>query len=238
MAAAFHWRAADRRRTMGGKPRPFRGVAREKTMRFATTLLSLVLAAAPLYAQVGKNQNVVDPNLADRAALRALPHVTDALADAIIAARPYTTAAALDAVVAKTLGEAQRAELYARLFRQINLNTASRAEIMLVPGMTSRMAHEFEEYRPYTSLEQFRREIGKYVDAAEVARFEQYVFIPLKLNSASAEALMTIPGMTSHMVHEFEEYRPYTSIEQFRREIGKYVDAKEVARLESYVTLE
>ena len=207
-------------------------------MRFATGLFSLVLAIAPLHAQVGKNQNVADPNLADRATLKSLPQVSDALADAIIAARPFTSAAALDAVVAKTLGETERAALYARLFRQINLNTASRAEIMLIPGMTSRMAHEFEEYRPYTSLEQFRREIGKYVDANEVARLEQYVFVPLKLNSASAEAFMTIPGMTNRMVHEFEEYRPYTSIEQFRREIGKYVDAKEVARLESYVTLE
>lgn len=207
-------------------------------MRLAAALLSLVFAAAPLHAQVGKSQNLVDPNLADRATLRSLPHVTEALAEAIIGARPFTTAAALDAVVANTLGEAERAALYARLFRQINLNTASRAEIMLVPGMTSRMAHEFEEYRPYTSLEQFRREIGKYVDASEVARFEQYVFVPLNLNSASAEAFMTIPGMTSRMVHEFEEYRPYTSMEQFRREIGKYVDAKEVARLESYVTLE
>ena len=207
-------------------------------MRLAATLLYLVFVALPLDAQVGKNQNVVDPNLADRAALRSLPHVTDALADAIIGARPFTSASALDAVVAKTLGEAARVELYARLFRQINLNTASREEIMLIPGMTSRMAHEFEEYRPYTSLEQFRREIGKYVDANEVARLEQYVFVPLNLNSASAEALMTIPGMTSRMVHEFEEYRPYTSMDQFRREIGKYVDAKEVARLESYVTLE
>jgi DNA uptake protein ComE-like DNA-binding protein len=207
-------------------------------MRLATTLLIAALASAPVYAQVGKSQNVVDPNLAERAALRALPHVTEELADAIVAARPFTSAAALDAVAAKALAEAERAELYARLFRQINLNTASRAEIMLIPGMTSRMAHEFEEYRPYTSLEQFRREIGKYVDENEVARLEQYVFVPLKLNSASPEALMTIPGMTARMVHEFEEYRPYTSIEQFRREIGKYVDAKEVARLESYVTLE
>jgi DNA uptake protein ComE-like DNA-binding protein len=207
-------------------------------MRLALTLLCLAFAVAPLHAQVGKNQNVVDPNLADRAALRSLPNVTDALADAIIGARPFRSAAELDAVVAKTLGESERAALYARLFRQINLNTASRAEIMLIPGMTSRMAHEFEEYRPYTSLEQFRREIGKYVDTNEVARLEQYVFVPLKLNSASADALMTIPGMTSRMVHEFEEYRPYTSMEQFRREIGKYVDAKEVARLESYVTLE
>jgi DNA uptake protein ComE-like DNA-binding protein len=140
-------------------------------------------------------------------------------------------------VLAAALSEAQRTELYARLFRQINLNTASRAEIMLIPGMTSRMAHEFEEYRPYTSLTQFRREIGKYVDANEVARLEQYVFAPLNLNSASAADLMTIPGMSARMVHEFEEYRPYTSLEQFRREIGKYVDAKEVARLESYVAL-
>ena len=39
------------------------------------------------------------------------------------------------------------------------------------------MAHEFEEYRPYTSMEQFRREIGKYVNEDEVARLERYVEI-------------------------------------------------------------
>jgi len=39
------------------------------------------------------------------------------------------------------------------------------------------MKHEFEEYRPYNSMEQFRREIGKYVDDDEVARLERYVFI-------------------------------------------------------------
>jgi DNA uptake protein ComE-like DNA-binding protein len=208
-------------------------------MRLAAVLFAVSgLAAGQLEAQVGKNQNLSDPNLSDRAALRTLPHVSDALADSIVAGRPFKTATELNAVVAKTLNDTQRAELYGRLFRQINLNTASREEIMLIPGMTSRMAHEFEEYRPYTSLEQFRREIGKYVDSNEVARLEQYVFVPMKLNTASDEDFMTIPGMTSRMVHEFEEYRPYTSIEQFRREIGKYVDEKEVARLESYVTLD
>ena len=60
----------------------------------------------------------------------------------------------------------------------------------------------------------------------------------MNLNTASEEAFATIPGMTSRMIHEFEEYRPYTSMEQFRREIGKYVDDDEVARLESYVTLD
>ena len=39
------------------------------------------------------------------------------------------------------------------------------------------MIHEFEEYRPYAGIEQFRREIGKYVDEDEVARFERYMVI-------------------------------------------------------------
>jgi DNA uptake protein ComE-like DNA-binding protein len=63
------------------------------------------------------------------------------------------------------------------LFLPINLNTASKEEIMLVPGMSRKMAHEFDEYRPYTSLEQFRREIGKYVNENEVARLERYIEI-------------------------------------------------------------
>lgn len=43
--------------------------------------------------------------------------------------------------------------------------------------MGQRMLHEFKEYRPYKSMDQFRREIGKYVDAKEVSRFERYVAI-------------------------------------------------------------
>jgi cobalamin biosynthesis protein CobT len=39
------------------------------------------------------------------------------------------------------------------------------------------------------------------------------------------------------MVHELEEYRPWTSTAQFEREIGKYVDKTEVARLRTYLAL-
>jgi DNA uptake protein ComE-like DNA-binding protein len=144
----------------------------------------------------------------------------------------------LDALLSNSLSEDQRSEVYSELFAPINLNTASEEEMLLIPGMSGRMAHEFDEYRPYTSLEQFRREIGKYVDEAEVARLEQYVFVPLGLNSASEEDFATIPGAGSRMVHEFLEYRPYSDMEQFRREIGKYVDENEVARLERYMTIE
>ena len=59
----------------------------------------------------------------------------------------------------------------------ININTATDAQILSIPGVGRRMLREFKEYRPYTSIEQFRREIGKYVDKAEVARLEQYIVI-------------------------------------------------------------
>lgn len=59
----------------------------------------------------------------------------------------------------------------------ININTATDAEILKIPGVGSKMLHEFKEYRPWTSIAQFRREIGKYVDKAEVARLEKYIVI-------------------------------------------------------------
>jgi DNA uptake protein ComE-like DNA-binding protein len=59
----------------------------------------------------------------------------------------------------------------------VNINTATDAEILKIPGVGPRMLREFKEYRPWTSLAQFRREIGKYVDKAEVARLEKYIVI-------------------------------------------------------------
>ncbi len=208
-------------------------------MRFPSLLaVCLGVLAIAINAQVGVNQGLANPNLATSSELRALPHVTDAVATTIESNRPFLSASELDRVLERSLSDTQRSELYGRLFRPMNLNSASNEAIMLIPGMSARMVREFEEYRPYTSMEQFRQEIGKYVDEDEVARLEQYVFAPMNLNNASSEDFMTIPGMSARMVREFEEYRPYTSMEQFRQEIGKYVDEDEVARLESYVTLD
>ncbi len=203
-------------------------------MRRITVLSILLIGVNSASAET----MLLNPNLATTSELAGLGPVDSALAETIEGNRPYLTALELDTTLAEGLTTDQRTEVYGSLFRPINLNTASDAEIMLIPGMSKRMAHEFEEYRPYGSIEQFRREIGKYVGDEEVARLESYVFVPVSLNSASREEIMAIPGMSKRMAHEFEEYRPYTSIEQFRREIGKYVDADEVARLESYVTLD
>ena len=204
----------------------------------AALMTSAVFAGtSPALAQVGKSVTIVDANIASEKELGAMPHLNAALVKAILDARPFPSITELDALLSKSLKREQITELYGRLFVHLNLNTATREQILLIPNAGPRMAHEFEEYRPYKSLAQFHREIDKYVDDKELARLEQYVFVPLNLNTASDADILTIPGLGNRMLHEFKEYRPYKAIEQFRREIGKYVDKKEVARLERYVTI-
>src|SRR5688572_18076345 len=200
-------------------------------------LITALLLPGSVSGQAGKRGDVLDVNTASEKQLLAVPGLTPPLAKTIVAQRPFQTMTDFDAVLGASLNPAQRAEVYKRAFVQINLNTASDAEILLIPGLGNRMLGEFKEYRPYKALVQFRREIGKYVDEKELARLEQYVFVPINLNTASDADILTIPGMGQRMLREFKEYRPYKAMVQFRREIGKYVDDKEVARLERYVTL-
>ena len=202
----------------------------------AALILGFALPAT-VRGQAGRRGDVLDANTASEKQLLALPGLTPAVVKTIIDRRPFLTITDLDTFLAKSFSREQRTEVYRRLFVQINLNTASDEEILLIPGVGQRMLGEFTEYRPYRALAQFRREIGKYVDDKELARLEQYVFVPINLNTATDVDILSIPGMGQRMLREFKEYRPYKGMQQFRREIGKYVDDKEVARLERYVTL-
>lgn len=133
------------------------------------------LAAAQQPA--GPAGGLIDPDQATREQLLGLPGLDAALADSLLAARPFTDMREVDRVLAARLSETQRDSIYTRLWKPIDLNTASDEEILLIPGVGQRLEHEFKEYRPYRGIEQFRREIGKYVDAAEVARLERYVTV-------------------------------------------------------------
>jgi DNA uptake protein ComE-like DNA-binding protein len=209
-----------------------------RTLAFSIVVVGF-LSAAPAVAQVGKSRGVVDANVATEEQLSRVPGLDAETVKALLERRPFLSALELDRFLEQRgLTPQQRTEVYRHIFVHLNLETASREEILLIPGVGPRMAREFEEYRPYTGgLAEFRREIGKYVDTTEVGRLEQYVFVPIDLNTASDEDILSIPGVGPRMLREFKEYRPYRSMEQFRREIGKYVSAKELARLERYVTI-
>lgn len=118
---------------------------------------------------------LLDPNDAARDQLLAADGLTEPAVDALIAGRPYGDMLEVDAVLARHLDEAQRETVYAAVWKPLDLNAATEAEILLIPGVEDRMAHEFEEYRPYRAMAEFHREIGKYVDEAEVERLARYV---------------------------------------------------------------
>jgi DNA uptake protein ComE-like DNA-binding protein len=101
--------------------------------------------------------------------------LTPEAAAAIVAGAPYASVVDLNAKLQEALSPDAATAALASVFVPVNLNTASREEIQLIPGMTDRMVGEFLEYRPYEDMAEFDREIGKYVDEAEVARFRRYV---------------------------------------------------------------
>jgi len=212
---------------------------RSKCIAWPATIGVLIVLGLsnPLEGQVGQSGGLVNPDLASEKELLALPHMNATMVKSIMEQRPFSSISDFHVLLSKYLNKEQVAEVCGKAFVQLNLNTAAESEILLIPGVGKRMLREFQEYRPYKSLAQFRKEIGKYVDQKEVARLEQYVFVPINLNTSVDEDILTIPGMGKRMLREFKEYRPYKNIEQFRKEIGKYVDKKEVARLERYVTL-
>jgi DNA uptake protein ComE-like DNA-binding protein len=204
----------------------------------------LLAAAAALafppvaLAQVGRNVGgLLDANLATREQLAAIPGLNAAAVAAIEAGRPYLRMSHLNAVVAGQVGDAAAEEIYKRLWLHIDLNDATDQEILMIPGVGDRMLREFKEYRPYVALAQFEREMAKYVDATEVARMAQYVYVRIDLNTATDEAILSIPGIGNRMLREFKEYRPYTAMAQFEREMAKYVDANEVRRMARYVEI-
>ncbi len=190
---------------------------------------------APAAAQVGENLGLLNPNLASADELAGVPELSGQAVEAIMDGRPFLRMADLHAVVARTVAEDRYDGVYGAMWIPIDLNDATNEEILLIPGVGDRMLGEFEEYHPYAALLQFHREIGKYVDDDELARMEQYVYVRIDLNTASEEAILSIPGIGNRMLGEFEEYRPYAAMAQFRREMGKYVDDDEVARMSRYV---
>ena len=197
----------------------------------------LVGLAWPACAQVGKG--LIDPNVAPENELLPLPHMTPAITKSLIESRPFLSVLDLNAfLLGQKLTPEQAAEFYRRAFVQINLDTGTREEFVLIPGSGVRMSREFAEYRPWKNWAQFDREIGKYVGQQETDRFKQYMFIPLNLNTATDEDLLTVPGAGPRMVKEFKEYRPWKTKDQFDKEIGKYVGPKETARLWRYFVVQ
>ncbi|MGD0907059.1 MAG: hypothetical protein ABSA96_05730 [Candidatus Acidiferrales bacterium] len=209
--------------------------------RTAVTIVgaSMLLAGAALSVRAQAGKGLIDPNIAADSALQTLPHMTSAIVKDLIGKRPFLSVLDLNTfLLSEKLTPDQATDFYRKAFVQINLDTGTRDEFVLVPGAGNRMAKEFAEYRPWKSWGQFDKEIGKYVGQQETDRYKQYMFIPINLNTAGDDVLLTIPGLDTRVLLELKKSRPWKSKDQFEQEIGKAVGPKEAIRLSRYVVIQ
>jgi DNA uptake protein ComE-like DNA-binding protein len=119
---------------------------------------------------------------------------------------------------------------------KVNLNTASGDDFLAaIPELGNRMVQEFMEYRPYISIQQFRREIGKYVDEAQVAQYEQYVYVPIAINDSDSQTLQQIPGLSAEEANALMTARPFASTDAFLAKLAEYVSAEELEIAKIYL---
>jgi protocatechuate 3,4-dioxygenase beta subunit len=123
-------------------------------------------------------------------------------------------------------------------FTLFNLNTASADDFLTIPDVGNRMVREFMEYRPYISIVQFRREIGKYVDEAQVAAYEEYVYVPIDVNGSDAETLKQIPGVDDATADALMAARPYESNAAFLAKLAEYVSEADAAFAANFLVAE
>lgn len=122
---------------------------------------------------------LLDPNTATAAQLAAIDGLSEAGVQAVIDGRPFATPSELHAAIGNGLSEQDQFSVYSAMFIKVNLNSGATEDFQLVPSTMSarKLAHEFEEYRPYTSMTDFSREMKKYVSDEEVAFLERFVTI-------------------------------------------------------------
>ena len=119
---------------------------------------------------------------------------------------------------------------------KLNLNTATSDELVAtIPGFGNRMVREFQEYRPYISIQQFRQEIGKYVDDAQITEYEKYVYVPIAINDSDSATLQQIPGLDSTEADSVISSRPYASTDAFLTKLSEFVSADELETAKSYL---
>jgi DNA uptake protein ComE-like DNA-binding protein len=120
-------------------------------------------------------------------------------------------------------------------FTLVNLNIATDEEILAIPGLNDRMLDEFKEYRPYGSIVQFRKEIGKYVGDDQVKTWEAYVFVPIDVNKADADTLQQLPGVDADIAKKLTDGRPYDSNQTFLDLLKTLVSAADFTNAHLYL---
>jgi DNA uptake protein ComE-like DNA-binding protein len=117
----------------------------------------------------------------------------------------------------------------------VDANAVPEGDLAAIPGMTPAIARSMVARRPFASITELNAFLlGQGLTQEQANAFYGKAFVPINLNTATAEEILLVPGAGRRMTHEFAEYRPWKTYAQFDREIGKYVGAEATARLAQY----
>jgi len=179
----------------------------------AATTSNPTIGAAPTSAQ----PSAVSATSSPATAVTSQPGATSAVpAATAMASQPDATAATATA--------------------KLNLNTVTEDQLLsTIPDFNARMVREFREYRPYISIQQFRKEIGKYVDAGQVATYEQYVYVPIDVDQTDAATLQQLPGVDASIADQLIAGRPYSSSQAFLAKLAGLVSAADAQQAAAYL---
>jgi len=139
------------------------------------------------------------------------------------------------ATAAATISATVSATETAQPFTLVNLNTASEDQLLKIPNMNNRMVREFLEYRPYISIAQFRKEIGKYISAEQVAAYEKYVYVPVQIDASDVVTLKQIPGVDDKIAADLIAARPYKTNDAFLTKLATYLSPDQTTFAGNYL---
>jgi DNA uptake protein ComE-like DNA-binding protein len=165
---------------------------------------------------------------------------TETMAEATTEATTEVTTEATAEAATETATEAAATEAAATeavvTAAKLNLNEVSGEELLAtIPNFADRMVREFEEYRPYVSIQQFRQEIGKYVDEAQVAEYEKYVYVPVNVNEADAATLQQLPGVDATAADALIAARPYADNAAFLAKLAEIAPGADATAAATYL---
>lgn len=205
-------------------------------------LLSAGALAAIVLAACGGATTISTPTSAPAAATIAPAAATATEPTAATAAEPTAataaepTAASATEPTAATVAEPTTAAAPAATNTKLDLNTVTEDQLLAtIPGFGSRMVREFMEYRPYTTILQFRKEIGKYVSTDVVAEYEKYVYVPVSANDADAATLQQIPGVDATAADALIAARPYADDAAFLAKLKEVAPSVDAALAQSFL---
>lgn len=189
---------------------------------------SLILSACGGTAQSSAPTAAAAASTAEATIEATTAVATDAATEAV------TESAAATAAESST--ETNTAAADAPTVQKLNLNTVTGDELLAtIPNFGSRMVREFGEYRPYVSIQQFRKEIGKYVDEAQVAEYEKYVYVPVNVNEADEATLQQIPGVDAAAAAALVAARPYADNQAFLTKLAEVAPQSDAATAAAYL---